>query len=147
MAVSITAFTKAFNATAGADKGLTKSQKEQLDKLKDIADAISAEGTFKAELSDWMKAAPGLKITRTADGQSAHFRVGFGFEAFSGSATIALTSSVARTPVGQEGGYALQFDGDKFLSMLGEAVAERLKDAKTADEALKYVQSKSARKA
>lgn len=145
MSVPLHSFNEAFNnASRRSKKGLTKGHEEQLNKLKDIADAISAEGAFRAELTQWQGDTLGLKMTSLADGQTVTFRIGFGFEPFGGTPTIILTTSAAQTPIGNKEGYALQFDTEKFLKELGTAVAEHLADIRLTSEALKYATNSKA---
>jgi hypothetical protein len=143
---SLKAFNDAFGNASKKGPALTAGHKEQLDKLQEIVDEINAGGTFKAEITKWIGDVPGLSITHKDDDRPVSFQIGFGHEAFSGSATIALSSTAARIPVGKEDGYALQFDREPFLKELGKAVAERRQANQLATAALQYATEKKAPK-
>lgn len=144
MSISLKSFNDAFNNASSRDKGLTAGHKQQLDELKNIVDAINAEGTFVAELTKWVGNTPGLDIRRADDkddSKTVSFLIAFGFDAFAGSPAITLSQTAARTVVGKEKGYTLPYDNDQFLEALGKAVAERRANVDLASQALGYVRS------
>jgi hypothetical protein len=146
--ISLKGFKTAFKDASRKSANMAKGYKTQLDELQKIVDAINAEGTFKAALTSWAGNMPGLDITHKDDSQPVSFLIGFGYQVFGGSATLSLSVTEARTPVGKPEGYDLDldYDRDHFLEMLGKAVAQGRNGAKLAEDALKYATAKNAPK-
>lgn len=118
--------------------------KLQLDKLRDIVDAINADGTFTAELTHLEGKVPALRFQHKDDQQPITFRLELVSPDFSEAPNTALFQHDSRLPVGKPRGYSLDLNSDReaFLNDLGQAIALRRHEEKLREESLKYLANK-----
>ncbi len=126
MANNLQAFSAGFNRTAKKNDPFGDSQKAQLDALQAIVDDINADGTFTAEIKLLLKESPVLDIRNKTDNLGQTFFIEYGHDTFGGTATLKLTTGVARLPLGdKKDGFSIEYESDRttFLKALGEEVA------------------------
>jgi hypothetical protein len=153
MANKLQAFSAGFNRSAQKDDPFGDSQKAQLDALQTIVDDINAEGTFTAEIRLLLKETPVLDIKHKSDNLGQTFFIEFGHDAFGGSATLKLTTGMARAPLADkkdgfciqyEPGFCIQSERDRtpFLKALGEEVGRNRDRLRVMAGAAAYVTAK-----
>jgi hypothetical protein len=145
MANKLQAFSAGFNRSAQKDDPFGDSQKAQLDALQTIVDDINAEGIFTAEIRLLLKEAPVLDIKHKSDNLGQTFFIEFGHDAFGGSATLKLTTGMARAPLAdKKDGFSIQYESDRtpFLKALGEEVGRNRDRLRVMAGAAAYVTAK-----
>lgn len=145
MANKLQAFSAGFNRSAQKDDPFGDSQKAQLDALQTIVDDINAEGTFTAEIRLLLKETPVLDIKHKSDNLGQTFFIEFGHDAFGGTATLKLTTGMARAPLAdKKDGFSIQYESDRtpFLKALGEEVGRNRDRLRVMAGAAAYVTAK-----
>lgn len=141
-------FMEAFARAVDSYSELTDGHKTQIDALQEFADALNAEGVFKAELSHMYPAAPKpvLKIERASDGKNMSFAIDYGFCAFGGHPTLQLTTGLGRKPLGDtQNGYDMtsSADREKLLGLIGEELAKVVSRKEVEALTVAYIQQKN----
>lgn len=141
MKPDVSPLTDAFNKARRRNSDFGEQHRTQLDALGTLADAITSEGTFRAELKRLSNTAPTLEVSHQKEGFTQIFFIDFGYEPFGGSATIILSPSWDRKPVlgDKKEGYDMRFDTKDLLKALGETMAKREESWKNGEAAVKHI--------
>jgi hypothetical protein len=149
MAKPVNAFYDAFEKAAKRSEVFSEDHQTQLDALAEIVAEINTGDTFSAEIKGMSEQVPVLKVTQKSDGNGQTFFIGFGYDAFGGSATLLLSTGMDKKPLGgKEDGYSLQYDNDReeFLNKLGAETAQKCAKLALGAQTVKYAGSRKAAK-
>jgi hypothetical protein len=140
MKPDVSPLTDAFNKARRRNSDFGEQHRTQLDALGALADAITAEGTFRAELKNLSDITPTLEIAHQKDGFNQTFFIDFGFAPFAGSVTIALSTGLQRAPISdKKEGYDMRYDTKDLLKAIGEAMAKREQNWKNGEATVKHI--------
>ncbi|TVQ82906.1 MAG: hypothetical protein EA357_08070 [Micavibrio sp.] len=137
----------AFAKSAARSEEFGEGHKLQLDKLKEVVEQINADGVFSAQISSFTTLQPDipmLSVENKADGAGQSYFIEFGFEAFSGSATLKLGKGLGKEALGgREEGFNLEFEQQQeaMLKFIGADLGEKSAKRRLGTEALKYTGS------
>jgi hypothetical protein len=132
--------TDSFNSARRRNRDFGEQHRTQLDALGALAEEITAEGTFRAELKNLTNITPTLEIAHQKEGFSQTFFIDFGFAPFAGSVTIALSTGLQRAPISdKKEGYDMRYDAKALLKAIGETMAKREESWKNGAAAVKHI--------